>query len=411
MANWITHTRMADMILKKGLDVDETWFVIGSVAPDCNQENEDWTSYIPPREQTHFMQGKSKLTVDAEGFFEKHVKNASTPLWRSFCLGYYLHLVGDRAWQRWIRDEKRVAASFRRLKAVPDMAEKLQGMPETYDTLKQVFGRAPRIRDVDRLEQTYVQQHPSCSYEKIIRKNAPFPDIPGFLPGAVNRKIPIMAPAVPDAPIETAFLFFSPEEYEQMLEMAVQEAWASIKLLAVEKERGIYPFETERLRVRAFTPEDALRLYENHLEDEVKKWLPNESYQDLEEAQAAVCFFRDCVCKKRLPYVLAVVSKETGELIGDAGMNEVEGRAGEVEVGFSICRAHAGKGYATELLAAMTQYCLSSFDVKVLYGRVMRGNDASVRVLEKNGYAYVREEFGAEDDPYGCGMLVYCRKY
>lgn len=227
MANWITHTRMADRLLEKGLAADETYFIIGSVAPDCNQENEDWTSYIPPREQTHFMQGKSKLTVDAEGFFDRHVKHASTPLWHSFCMGYYIHLVMDRAWQRWIRDEKRVAASFCRLKAVPEMAQKLQGLPETYDTLKQLFGRT-RIRDVERLEQMYVQAHPGCSFERILRKNAPFPDIPGFLPGAVNRKIPIMAPPVPDAPIETAFLFFSPEEYENLMQDAVLEAWEKI---------------------------------------------------------------------------------------------------------------------------------------------------------------------------------------
>ena len=44
---------------------------------------------------------------------------------------------------------------------------------------------------------------------------------------------------------------------------------------------------------------------------------------------------------------------------------------------------------------------------KTLYGRVMHGNDASVRVLEKNGYRFLEEEFGAEDDPYGNGMLVY----
>ena len=28
-------------------------------------------------------------------------------------------------------------------------------------------------------------------------------------------------------------------------------------------------------------------------------------------------------------------------------------------------------------------------------------------VLEKNGFVFLREELGAEDDPYGCGMLVY----
>lgn len=34
-------------------------------------------------------------------------------------------------------------------------------------------------------------------------------------------------------------------------------------------------FETEHLRIRRFEMEDAERLYENHLEEEVKKWIPN----------------------------------------------------------------------------------------------------------------------------------------
>ena len=37
----------------------------------------------------------------------------------------------------------------------------------------------------------------------------------------------------------------------------------------------------------------------------------------------------------------------------------------------------------------------------------MHGNQASVRVLEKNGYTYEKEEFGAEDDPYNNGMWIY----
>ena len=78
-----------------------------------------------------------------------------------------------------------------------------------------------------------------------------------------------------------------------------------------------------------------------------------------------------------------------------------------VEIGYGICKRYRGKGYATELLNAMTEFIVSTFGIDILYGRVMRGNNASVRVLEKNGYIFVREEFGAEDDPYGNGMLVY----
>lgn len=166
-------------------------------------------------------------------------------------------------------------------------------------------------------------------------------------------------------------------------------------------------FETEHLIIRKFKINDAQCLYENHLEEEVKKWIPNESYADIEETQSAINFYTDCVNNKHLPYVLAVELKETGELIGDTGVNEVEGKTNEVEIGYGICKKHSGKGYATELLGAMTQFIVSTFGMNVLYGRVMRGNNASVRVLEKNDYIFVKEEFGAEDDPYGNGMLIY----
>ena len=105
--------------------------------------------------------------------------------------------------------------------------------------------------------------------------------------------------------------------------------------------------------------------------------------------------------------MLAVELKETGELIGDTGVNEVDGNVNEVEIGYTICKKYSGNGYATELVEEMTRFSCENFGVHVLYGRVMHGNDASVRVLEKNGYSFISDEFGAEDDPYGKGMLIY----
>ena len=109
-----------------------------------------------------------------------------------------------------------------------------------------------------------------------------------------------------------------------------------------------YLFGTEHLWVRKFETKDAGKLYENHQELEVRKWIPNECYEDLEEAEGAVAFFADRVSRKVLPFVLAVELKKTGELIGDTGINEVEGQPEEVEIGYTICKKHSGRGYATE---------------------------------------------------------------
>ena len=170
-------------------------------------------------------------------------------------------------------------------------------------------------------------------------------------------------------------------------------------------------FETERLIVRKFRNEDAPKLYENHLDDEVRKWFPNECYADVDEAQDAIRFYMECVENEHLPFVLGVELKETTELIGDTGISEVEGKPGEVEIGYCIGERYRGNGYATELLTGITEYVLSRFNITKIYGRVVHGNITSSKVLEKSGYHYVNEEFGAEDDPYGKGMLVYMKEF
>ena len=165
--------------------------------------------------------------------------------------------------------------------------------------------------------------------------------------------------------------------------------------------------ETERLIIRKFRDEDARKLYENHLDEEVRKWFPNECYANQEEAQDAIRFYAGCVENGNLPFVLGVELKETGELIGDTGISEVEGKPDETEIGYCIGAQYRGRGYATELLNAISAYVASRFGIWAIYGRVVHGNEASAKVLEKNGYRFVKEEFGAEDDPYGKGMLVY----
>ena len=169
--------------------------------------------------------------------------------------------------------------------------------------------------------------------------------------------------------------------------------------------------ETKRLIIRKFRDGDAPKLYENHRDEEVKKWFPNECYADPKEAQEAIRFYADCVDKGHLPFVLGAELKETGELIGDTGVSEVEGRPFEVEIGYCIGREYRRRGYAAELLEAISVYIFSRFGVKTFYGRVIRGNEASVKVLEKNAYRFIAEEFGAEDDPYGRGMLVFRKDF
>ena len=172
-------------------------------------------------------------------------------------------------------------------------------------------------------------------------------------------------------------------------------------------EREMNMLETDRLILRPFLPTDAPELYAIHQESSVAQWIPNESYQDPEEALDAIRFFADRVTGDTLPYVLAVQLKESGELIGDTGINPVEGDPEAVEIGFVIGEKYRSMGYATEAVTAMTAFAFDRWGFSALEGRVLEGNRASQRVLEKSGFFFLEQKFGEADDPYGKGMLIY----
>lgn len=214
MANWITHAWIADILLGD-TELDPVGFTVGSVAPDCNIENADWTSFIPPREVTHFMTDKSKLTADCEGFFKRYIgeKQYGSNRERSFFLGYYAHLVADVEFTRFIRDPDRLTGVFARLRARPEYAEKLAGAEnESYDTLKAVFGKQLISRDIESLEAEYIQSNPESGYNTVLRSIREFPDYADFLPkGAIMRKLGLMPGVSGRIPADR--LFFTFEEY------------------------------------------------------------------------------------------------------------------------------------------------------------------------------------------------------
>lgn len=105
MASWMVHLRIAEALLARIPDLDETAFVIGNIAPDSGVPNADWTSFAPPKSVSHYhvMQedGKTKK-IDVEAFcaeyFSKELICSYTAEVFSFFLGYYVHLLTDITW-------------------------------------------------------------------------------------------------------------------------------------------------------------------------------------------------------------------------------------------------------------------------------------------------------------------------
>lgn len=220
MATWITHMRIADDLLDGRLALDPRGFYVGNIAPDCNIENADWSAFTPPREVTHWMSGKSKLTADYEKFYQHHIQDRqiASEEERAFLWGYYAHLITDVAFQRFVRDERRVKNIYDRIKTVPSLYQKIQALPEVYDTLKSVFGGRRMYSEIAFLETEYLREHPESGYLTVLREIKAFPDyLPYFPAGAVPRKIAVMAGLPDTAEPEEGLIFFSRGEYTAFL--------------------------------------------------------------------------------------------------------------------------------------------------------------------------------------------------
>ena len=198
MATWVTHLIIADRVLARMPQLHRRGFCVGSIAPDCNMENEDWTAFTPSRETTHWMRVKNdKGTADCEGFYRAYIERRIHEIHfaeeYAFLLGYYAHLIEDAAFQRMIRNDARVAAAWRRVLACPALADRAQGMDAGWDNVKRLIPKSERMKDIDAIEAEYLAAHPDSGYLTEILPLKTFPDYIDYLPkGAIARKIGVM---------------------------------------------------------------------------------------------------------------------------------------------------------------------------------------------------------------------------
>lgn len=150
---------------------------------------------------------------------------------------------------------------------------------------------------------------------------------------------------------------------------------------------------TERLTLRRFGAEDADLLIELDGDPEVVRYLSG-------GAPTAPELVRDRV----LPSILAGYDRWAGafgvfaayENAGDAFVGwfclrpERDGPLEEVELGYRLRRAAWGRGYATEMSAALLRKAFTELDVRVVWGATMALNRPSQRVMEKLGMTVTR---------------------
>lgn len=88
--------------------------------------------------------------------------------------------------------------------------------------------------------------------------------------------------------------------------------------------------------------------------------------------------------------LFSVVLKETGELIGDCGLEQMEDM-GAAELGYDFRSDFWNQGYATEAATAVRDHAFDSLNLPQLISLIRGGNLASKRVAEKVGMTLAEE--------------------
>ena len=153
--------------------------------------------------------------------------------------------------------------------------------------------------------------------------------------------------------------------------------------------------ETERLIITELTPDMAEAVHLNSLDEDNRRFVPDEVFETPEVAREVVTDLIACYDTEEGPLVYAVLLKDSGENIGYVQLVRIpEGW----EVGYHIAKRHTGKGYATEAIRAFLPVIAQARGVKEIIGVCLADNAASARVLEKCGF---RREFRGIGDYQG----------
>jgi RimJ/RimL family protein N-acetyltransferase len=144
------------------------------------------------------------------------------------------------------------------------------------------------------------------------------------------------------------------------------------------------PIETERLCLRAWSMDDLDAYASQRADPDVVRYLYDEP-MSREEAAIRLAELRSELPGPDVWMNLAVVLRETGQVIGAVGLNLRSDLHAQAEVGYVFDLAFGGMGYATEATAAIVDLVFDELGVHRVIARLDARNLASARLCERLG--------------------------
>ena len=157
----------------------------------------------------------------------------------------------------------------------------------------------------------------------------------------------------------------------------------------------MFLIETERLTITEFTPDMAQAVHENSLDEDNRRFVPDEVFETVDEAAETIEFLMSQYDGSDGPFVYPVLIKD-GANIGYVQAIPLDD--GFWEIGFHVGEKYTKNGYATEAVKAFLPVIMNKLGMEKIKGICLSENIASRKVMEKCGFVL---EFEGTDSYQG----------
>ncbi|WP_413306223.1 GNAT family N-acetyltransferase [Bacillus sp. 1P10SD] len=150
-------------------------------------------------------------------------------------------------------------------------------------------------------------------------------------------------------------------------------------------------FETERLYTRRFELDDIAEFHEMQSKDNVMKYIIGRGKTRTENSNELLKIVNSYNENNtdRLIMAISEINVENRTLIGSCAVVKSENE--EFEVGYRFSEKYWGKGYGSEILNGLLQFCFNELAIDKVFSIVEKENIYSVRILENSPMHFVRE--------------------
>jgi RimJ/RimL family protein N-acetyltransferase len=157
----------------------------------------------------------------------------------------------------------------------------------------------------------------------------------------------------------------------------------------------MFNLETERLTITEFTPDMAQAVHENSLDEDNRRFVPDEVFETVEEAAETIDFLMSQYGGCEGPLIYPVLLKDKTNI---GYVQAVPLGDGVWEIGYHIGAKYTKRGYATEAVKAFLPVIMKRIGITKIAGVCVAENIASQKVLEKCGFVL---DFKGIDDYQG----------